>query len=200
MIVLGCVLRVLEIKLRCKFHGQRAQVASCHEAVAIVSGVFLRDEFGTCDATLCSCLVEEVDHCAAEVEHFVDLPVHTAEAFPTAVEIIGVVDVGISLAEIAEARPEFEVGRDHVARVKLYQHLRDFCNDISRGIDASRISIAEGHGRFVFLVSRLLVGEERVKLKSLEGADDGVGGPSPGLDVVAHRGGHDFSAVLEVER
>ena len=194
-----------EFQAGAEFDGERTDVATCHDVSGILSGVFLFDQFGTGDTAFSTRLVQEVHDGAAQGQFLVHLPVQSAEGLPATVEVVGVVDVGVGLAEVAEAGPDLQVLGDHVAGVYFDDDLRDFGYDIACGVDFAHVSVGEGDRGFILLVSWLLVGEEEVQVESLEGAGNDVGGPTQRLDVVGQRGSHDFglsggSLVLQVQR
>ena len=95
-----------EFQAGAEFDGERTDVATCHDVSGILSGVFLFDQFGTGDAAFGTRLVQEVHDGAAQGKFLVHLPVQSAEGLPAAVEVVGVVDVGVGLAEVAEAGPD----------------------------------------------------------------------------------------------
>ena len=131
---------------RCrKLYSERTQIASCHNLVLYALGFVLGDEFRSCDASLGAGLVEEVHYGAAQCEAFVHLPVHSAEGLPVAVEVVCLVDVGVCLAEVAEACPQLYVLRYHIARVEFDKYLGYLCHDVARSIDVAGISVIEGH-------------------------------------------------------
>ena len=130
----------------------------------------------------------------------VHIPVHTAKGLPVTVEVVCLVDVGVGLAEVAEAGPEFQFRSNHVAWVKFDEHLWHLCHNIARSVDLSLISIAEHHRCLIFLICRLLICEESVQLKSLERTHHGICCPSPCLYVVCQRCCHNLLTVLQVER
>ena len=114
-------------------------------------------------------------------------------------EVVGFVDVGIGLAEVAEAGPHLDVLRNHITWVELDKDLGNLCHCVACGIDAAHISVIECDRGLKLLVGRLLVGEEEVEIESLERMHYCVGGPSPRLDVVGKGCSLDFAAVLEVQ-
>ena len=149
-----------------KLYCERTQVATRHELVADALSFVLRDEFGSGNATLGTRLVKEVNDSAAQRKHFIGLPIYTTEGFPMAIEIVGFVDVCISLSKVAERSPHLEVGRNHVAGVYFYKYLGHFCHDVARSVDFSFVSVVERNGRFVLLVGRLLISEEEVEVEA----------------------------------
>ena len=117
-----------------------------------------------------------------------------------AIEVVSLVDVGVSLAEVAEAGPQLDVLGDHVAGVELDEYLWDFGYDVASSIDLAHIAIVEGDRSLKLLVCRLLVSEQEVEIESLERMSHSVGSPTPGLDVVSQRSSLNLAAVLEVQR
>ena len=162
-------------------------------------GLFLGDEFCSGYAALGTCLVEEVDQRTAQTQSLVHLPVDTSEGLPVSLEVISLIDVGIGLAEIAEAGPHLDVLGNHVTGIELYEHLGYLGHSIACCIDLAHISVAEGNGGLKLLVSRLLISEQEMEVEALEGMQYSIGGPSPCLYVVGQRSGLDLTSVLEVE-
>ena len=115
------------------------------------------------------------------------------------VEVICLVDVGVSLAEVTEAGPELNVLGNHVARIQLDENLRNLCYDIASGVDFANITIVEGDAGFILLVGWLLISEEEVEIESLEWMSHSVGCPSPCLDIVSQRSCLDLTAMLQVQ-
>ena len=76
-----------------------------------------------------------------------------------AVEVVGLVDVGVGLGEVAEGSPELQFRRDHVAGVELDEHLRHLCHDISCCVDLSLVAACKLHAGLILLVGRFLVSE-----------------------------------------
>ena len=107
--------------------------------------LILGDQLGTCDTTLGTCLVEEVDNCASERKSLVHLPVQTAEGLPVTIEVVGFVDVGVGLTEVTETRPKLDVLGNHITWIQLDEHLWNLCHDIACGIDGTDIAIIEGN-------------------------------------------------------
>ena len=138
-------------------------------------------------------------HGASEVEMLVHFPVHTAECLQMTVEIVCLVDIGVGLTEVAEAGPEFEFRANHITGIEFHKHLRHFCHDIASGIDLALISVAEFHRCLILLVSRFLICEESMQLKSLERTHHSICCPSLCLYVVCHWSGHNLLTVLKVE-
>ena len=87
-----------------------------------------------------------------------------------------------------------------VALDSNWVHLRNFRHNVASGIDAAHRAIAEGHARFILLVSRLLIGEQEVELKALEGFHHSVGSPAQRLDVVSQCRGLDVRRVVGVDK
>ena len=174
----------LELERSVDLDGERAQVASGHNLVLDVLGLVLGDELGSCYAALGAGLVEEVDHGAAQRETLVDLPVDTAKGLPVAIEIVGLIDVGVGLAEVAEAGPELDILCNHVAWIQFDEYLWYFSDGVASGIDVTYMAIIECHRCLKLLVCRLLISEEEVEIKSLEWVHHSICSPSPGLNIV----------------
>lgn len=135
---------LLEFQTGAELNRERADVAAGHDMSRILSGIFFLDELGTGDTTFGTCLVQEVDDGAAQSQFLVHLPVQSAKGFPTAVEVVSVVDVGIGLAEVAEAGPDFQVLGNHVTGVDFDNDLRNLGYDVARCVDLAYIAIGEG--------------------------------------------------------
>ena len=117
-----------------------------------------------------------------------------------AVEVVGLIDVGVGLREVAERCPNLQCRCNHIARVKLDEHLRNLSHDVSGSVDFANISAAECHAGLILLVCRLLIGEEEVEVETLERVGNHVCGPSPRLYVVCQRRCLDLAVVLQIER
>ena len=96
---------------------------------------------------------------------FVYIPVNSTECFPTAVEVISILDIRIRFAEVTETGPYLQVFGNVVTRVQLYQHLRNFSNDIAGGIDTRCCPVTKSHSRFILLILRALVSEQEIEGK-----------------------------------
>ena len=188
----------LEFDVGVELYGERTDIASGHHISRIGGCFILVYEFRTGDAALRTGLVQEVHHGAAQRQFLVHLPVDAAEGFPSAVEVISIVDVGIRLAEVTEAGPDLQIIRNHIARVDFHNDLRNLGYNVSGSIDFAHITVGEGDGSLILLVGRLLVSEQEVQVKSLARMRYHVGGPSDGLDVEGKRSGHNL--VLSVSR
>ena len=101
-----------------------------------------------------------------------------------AIEVEGLLKIGVCLAEVAEAEPCIEILGDVVLGVKLDKHLRNLLDNHIVGIDTHRLAVAERYACVIVLVHRLLIGEEGVHVKILERIDLGRSSPTQGLDVV----------------
>ena len=189
----------LELKRCCKFYGEWTEIATRHNLVLDSLSLILGNQLGTCDATLGTSLVEEVDYGAAECQTLGCLPVQTSESLPVTIEVICLVDVGVGLAEVTEAGPELDILGNHVAWVQLNENLRNLSYYVASGIDVANIAIVEGDAGFILLVGWLLISEEEVEIESLEWMSHSVGCPSPGLDIVSHRSCLDLTTMLQVE-
>ena len=81
---------------------------------------------------------------------------------PLAIEVIGLIDVGVGLAEIAETSPQLDVGCYHIAGIELHNDVRYLGHGVASGIDFSHIAVGKLNRRFVFLVCGALISKEEV--------------------------------------
>ena len=189
----------LKLQRSCKLYCEWTEITTRHNLVLDSLGLILGNQFGTCDTTLGTSLVEEVDYGAAKSQTLGCLPVQTSESLPVTIEVICLVDVGVGLAKVTEAGPELDVLGNHVTWIQLDENLRNLCYDIASGVDFANITIVEGDAGFILLVSRLLISQEEVEIESLEWMSHCIGCPTPCLDIVSHWRSFDFTAMLEVE-
>lgn len=144
--------------------------------VAEFAGFLFAQQFGAVDGAAGSFLVQEVHHGGSKGKVLVYLPVHTAEGFPPPVEVKGVREVGVRLAEIAEAEPQAQVGSDVVAGVYFGQYLGNLFHDVAVGVQVGHS--LEGRLDEIVVISRLLIGEQGVQVETFERVDFGRGGPA----------------------
>ena len=189
----------LKLQRSCKLYCEWTEITTRHNLIFDSLGLILGNQLGTCDTTLGTSLVEEVDYGAAESQTLGCLPVQTSESLPVTIEVICLVDVGVGLAEVTEAGPELEVLGNNVAWIQLNENLRNLCYDIACGVDFANIAIVEGDAGFILLVSRLLLSVEEVEIESLEWMSHSVGCPSPCLDIVSQRSCLNLTAMLQVQ-
>ena len=168
----------LKLQRSCKLYCEWTEITTRHNLIFDSLSLILGNQLGTCDTTLGTSLVEEVDYGAAESQTLGCLPVQTSESLPVTIEVICLVDVGVGLAEVTETGPELDVLGNHVAWVQLDENLRNLCYDIASGVDFTNIAIIEGDAGFILFVSRLLISEEEVEIESLEWMSHSVGCPS----------------------
>ncbi len=115
---------------------------------------------------------------------FVYIPVNSTECFPTAVEVISILDIRIRFAEITETCPYLQVFGNVVTRVQLYQHLRNFSNDIAGGIDTRCCPVTKSHSRFILFILRALVSEQEMEIKSFERFHNCIRRPSYCFNII----------------
>ena len=127
-------------------------------------------------------------------------PVDASESFPASIEIIGILDVGISLAKVTEAGPYFQIGSDAITGIQLNQYFRYFRYDIAGSIDTRFRSVAEDHTGFVFFILGALVSEQEMKSKSFERLDDSIRGPADGFDVVAQSRSLNVGRIIRINQ
>ena len=189
----------LKLQRSCKLYCEWTEITTRHNLIFDSLSLILGNQLGTCDTTLGTSLVEEVDYGAAESQTLGCLPVQTSESLPVTVEVICLVDVGVGLAEVTEAGPELDVLGNHVARIQLDENLRNLGYNVAGGIDVAKGTITEGNRCLIFLVSWLLISEEEVEIESLERMSHSIGCPTPCLNIVSHRSCLDFTAMLQVQ-
>ena len=76
--------------------------------------IFFVHQFGPGNASFSPGLIQEIDNRGTQRKMLVHRPVDTSEGFPASVEIVSIFNVGIRLAEVAEAGPDSEIIRDPV--------------------------------------------------------------------------------------
>ena len=116
----------------------------------------------------------------------VDRPVHATKGFPASLEIECVREVGIGLSEVAETQPEPQVGGYLVARVYFGQNLGNFLHDVAVSVEVGHSF--EGRLNEIVVISRFLVGEKGMEVKTLEGVNLGRGRPAQGVNVINEKG------------
>ena len=116
------------------------------------------------------------------------------------VEIVGIIDIGVGLAEITEAGPQLDILRNHVTWVKLDEHSWNFSYNVASSIDTADISISEGNRSFILLVCRTLISEEEMNVKSLYRMGNHVSSPADSLYIVSKWCGHNLASVLKIKR
>lgn len=82
---------------------------------------------------------------------FVYLPVRTPERLPAPVEVIGIFDIGVRFADIAETYPQLYIPGDVVTRIQFDQNFWNLGYDIPRGVDAGDRSVAECNACLILL-------------------------------------------------
>lgn len=157
-------------------------------------------QFGTGNTSFGSGLIEEINDCGTQCKMFVHRPVDTTESFPTPVEVVSIFNVSVRLAEIAEAGPDSEVVRNVVAGIEFDKHFRNLRHNISRGIDFTYRTVLESHTRFIFLVSRALVGKQEMEVEAFERFDHCIRRPADGLDVITQRSGKNLGPVIRINQ
>ena len=109
-----------------------------------------------------------------------------------AIKVECLLQVGVSLAEIAEAQPCSHCLANLIAGVKLNENLRNFLYYHVVGIYAHGVAVVERYAGVVVAVLRLLPGEESVQVEALKGIYLSRCCPAQCVDVVNKKYGLRF--------
>ena len=112
-----------------------------------------------------------------------------------AVEVESLLQVGVSLAKVAERKPHVKVVGNVVLRVEFNEYLRYLLHNHVVGINRHLLSVAEGHTCIIVLVHRFLIGEQSVQGEVLERLNFGCGSPAQCLDIIDEQHGFAFACA-----